>query len=179
MRKMTGGVMFKKGLLFTAIFVLVFSVSAQAQSLDGKKIGYLDLSRVFDEYAKTKEYDSYLEGKHKGFEKERNAKIEKLREEQGKLALLKDDEKGKVQEEIDRLRSEILEFDRQQSTELTKERDEKIREVLLEIEKVVSDFAKKENYALVLNDRVLIYGNDVYNITTKILEVLNANYSKK
>ena len=162
-----------------ALGILLCSVlSVQAQTLEGKKIGYLDLSKVFDEYEKTKKYDAALEEQHKGFEKERNAKIEKLREIQGKLAVLKEEEKPKVQEESDKLRAEILEFDRQKKTDLTKERDEKIREVLLEIEKIVSDFAKQNNYALILNDRVLIYGDETYEITDQILKTLNENYNK-
>ena len=62
---------------------------------------------------------------------------------------------------------------------MTKQRDEKIREILLEIEKVVSDYAKQEKYDLILNDRVLIYGDDGLDISTKILELLNAEYNKK
>ncbi|MFA5088868.1 MAG: OmpH family outer membrane protein, partial [Candidatus Omnitrophota bacterium] len=143
-----------KGIFMGVLFLLLASTTVFAQTLDGKKIGFLDLTKVFDGYEKTKSYDTVLENKHSGYEKERNAKIEKLREEQGKLALLKEEEKGKLQEELDRMRSDILEFDRQKKTDLTKERDEKIREVLLEIEGVVTDFAKKENYAMVLNDRV-------------------------
>ena len=51
--------------------------------------------------------------------------------------------------------------------------NEKIREILLEIEKVVSDFAVKENYDIILNDRVLIYGNPVQDLTEDILTILN------
>ena len=60
---------------------------------DKTKIGYVDLSRLFDKYYKTKEYDKVLEGEHKLYEQEGKAKIEKIREAQGKLALLKEDQK--------------------------------------------------------------------------------------
>ena len=142
------------------------------------KIGFLDLSKLFDQYEKTKQIDSILQSEHGAFEKERNAKLEKLRETQGKLALLKEEEKAKVEEEIEKLRTEIIEFDRRNKTDLTKKRDESIREILLEIEKIVSDYAQKENLSLVLNDRVLIYGNKVMDITDSILKVLNENYAK-
>ena len=166
-------------LFFGILGVLMFAASAQAQTLEGKKMGYLDLSRVFDEYAKTKEYDAALEAKHKDFEKERNAKIDKLKEAQGKLPALKDDEKSKLQGEIDGMINDLKEFDRQKGTDFTKERDERIREILLEIEKIVSDYAKKENYAFVLNDRVLVYGNETYDITAPIIKLLNENYPPK
>ena len=54
------------------IMVTVFLLSvmaAGAYAADGVKIGYADLSRLFDEYHKTKEYDKVLEVKHSELEK--------------------------------------------------------------------------------------------------------------
>ena len=168
--------------VFSMVSILILSLSigtTHAQSLDGKKIGYVDLSRVFDEYTKTKEYDAVLEKKHKEYEDVRNKKMDKIREAQGKLALLKEDEKAKLQESIEKDKADLLEFDRQQQTELKKQRDEKIREILLEIEKVVHDFAEKEKFALILNDRVLIYGEKTMDLTEKVLKLLNDSYAPK
>jgi outer membrane protein len=143
------------------------------------KIGYVDLSRLFDEYHKTKEYDKVLEEKSKAFEKERNDKIEKIKEAQGKLALLADDKKKQMEQDVEKMKAELLEFDRQKKTDLTKERNEKIRDILLEIEKIVSDFAKKEGYSVILNDRVLIYGETGLNLTEQVLKSLNDSQAKK
>ena len=163
----------KTGLI--AIFMTIFMVTGAYAEV---KIGFVDLSRLFDEYHKTKAYDKVLEGEHKEFEKERNMKIEKIQESQGKLGLLAEDKKEAVEKEIETLKSNLLEFDRQKKADLTKERNEKIREILLEIEKSVSDFAEKEGYSVILNDRVLIYGTPKYNLTEKMLELLNANQPK-
>lgn len=164
-----------------AVMMLAFGLGAvmvsPAAAQKALKVGYLDISKTFDEYEKTKEYDEKFEVIYKDYEAKRNEKIEKLQEEQGKLALLKDDEKGKVEQQIEVLRNEILQFDRAQQAELNKQRDEKVREILLEIEKVVSDFAKQEGYDYVLNDRVLIYGGPDYEVTEKILERLNSSYN--
>ena len=164
------------------VSILILSLSmgtAHAQSLDGKKVGYVDLSRIFDEYTKTKEFDAVLEKKHSEYEDVRNKKLDKIKEAQGKLALLKEDEKAKLQDSIEKDKADLLEFDRQQQTELKKQRDEKIREILLEIEKIVSGFAKKEGYTFILNDRVLIYGDQELNITEKVLKLLNDTYPGK
>lgn len=157
------------------VFILTFTIVGDtcAQTAGGK-IGYVDLSRLFDDYHKTKEYDTILEAKHKDYEQESKAKIEKIREAQGKLALLTEDKKAALEKEIEAMKSELLEFDRQKKTDITKERNEKIREILLEIEKVVSGFAEKANYAIILNDRVLIYGDPSSNVTEDILKLLNA-----
>ena len=159
-------------------FILVTTLGGYAQGLEGKKVGYVDLSRLFDDYSKTKEYDAVLEKRHSEYEAVRNKKLDKIREDQGKLALLKDAEKAKLQEEMDKDRTELLEFDRQQQTELKKDRDEKIREILLEIEKVVRDFADKEKFSLILNDRVLIYGGKEMDVTDQVLKILNDSVKK-
>ena len=159
-----------------AFMVVVFLLSMMATgsyAADGGKIGYVDLSRLFDEYHKTKEYDKVLEVKHEELEKIGKEKVEKIKESESRLALLKEDQRVSLEDSIDVLKGEAQEFVRQEQTNLTKDRNEKIREILLEIEKVVSDFAVKEGYEVILNDRVLIYGDPAQDLTEDILIILN------
>jgi outer membrane protein len=116
-----------------------------------------------------------LETEHKQFEDTRNDKIQKIQEAQGKLALLNEDKKAGLEAEIEKMKADLLEFDREQKTTLTKERNEKIREILLEIEQSVSSYAEKEGFDVILNDRVLIYGNPAKDLTDEILVNLNTN----
>lgn len=159
--------------MFIMSFFLAAVMTTGAVAADGGKIGYVDLSRLFDEYHKTKEYDKVLEAKHTDLEKAGKGKIEKIKESESKLALLKEDQKKVLEEEIDVLKGEAQEFVRQEQSNLTKDRNEKIREILLEIEKRVSDFAEKEGYDIILNDRVLIFGNPAQDLTEQILVILN------
>jgi len=165
-------------LSFVLAFIFVATFNAHAKPFDGK-IGFVDLSRVFNEYKKTKEYDAVLEKENTTFQDERNKMIDKIRDAQSKLALLKEDEKKKLQDDIDKQKAALLDFSRAKSTDLTKKRDEKIREILLEIEKIVSDYSKKEGYTFVLNDRVLIFGDQQMNITETVVKMLNDNYKGK
>ncbi len=167
----------KAAKLFSLALVLGLMMPVAAFAKD-MKIAYVDLSRVFDNYTKTKEYDVVLQKESDGFQKERDAMINKVRDAQGKLALLKEDEKAKVQADIDKQKSDLIEYDKQKRTDLAKKRDEKVREILLEIEKIVSDMAKKEGYDYILNDRVLIYGDQTQNLTDKVLKALNDSYKK-
>jgi len=159
--------------MFMVLIFLSLMVTSSVHAAEQGKIGYVDLSRLFDEYHKTKEYDKILETKHGELEKIGKEKIEKIRESEGKLALLKEDQKKKLEEEIDAMKGSAQEFVQQEQSNLTKERNEKIREILLEIEKKISDFAEKENYEVILNDRVLIYGDPAKDLTEKILIILN------
>ena len=170
--------MMKKSTLIIifSCFFLVGMTSPMVFAQAAPKIGFVDLSRLFDEYYKTKEYDKVLEAKNNNFEKARNEKVEKVRDAQQKLSVLADDQKKKAEEDIEKLKSDLMEFDRQNKQDLTKERNEKIREILLEIEKIVSDYAQKESYSVILNDRVLIYGNQTLDLTAQILQKLNEGH---
>lgn len=163
----------KKIIKIIGIFAIIMAFVSPAALAADEKIGFVDLSRLFDEYHKTKEYDKVLEEKHKTFEGERQVKVDKIQESIGKLGLLADDKKATLEQEIENMKAEVLEFDRQKKTDLTKERNEKIQEILLEIEKVVSDYAEKEKFSVILNDRVLIYGNQTSDLTEVILKILN------
>ena len=159
-------------LTLAAVFISCFIANA-SYAAEGGKIGYVDLSRLFDEYHKTQEYDKLLESKHNELEKLGKEKIDKIHESESKLSLLQDAEKKTLQDKIDSMKSDAQDFVQQQQANLTKERNEKIREILLEIEKVVSDYAEAQNYSIILNDRVLIYGDPAKNVTEDILAILN------
>ncbi len=162
-------------LLGILVVGIMLSSSVHAKEL---KMGYVDLSRLFDNYTKTKEFDAQLQKQGEAFTKERDGMIAKIRDAQGKLALLKEDEKNKLNDSIEKQKADLIEYDKQKRTELAKQRDEKVREILLEIEKIVSDLAKKEGYDYILNDRVLVYGDQTQNITDKVLKTLNDSYKK-
>lgn len=167
--------------LKVALLVLVatFFLSTTARVMAAEKgIATVDLAMIFDQYYKTKNYDGALEQKTKSFEADRKVKTDKVQENEGKLALMKENEKAKLQEEIDKQKAELMEFDRQRTTDLRKERDEKLKEILMDIEKVVKDYAVKEGYTAVLNNRVLIYGSEQLDITKPILEILNKDVGK-
>lgn len=162
-------------ILSVVVVSLMLSTSVFAKEM---KAAYVDLSRLFDNYQKTKEFDAQLQTQGEAFTKERDGMIAKIRDAQGKLALLKEDEKNKLNDSIEKQKTDLIEYDKQKRTDLAKQRDEKVREILLEIEKIVSDMAKKEGYDFILNDRVLVFGDQSYNLTDKVLKVLNDSYKK-
>ena len=57
-----------------------------AQAAD--KFGYIDLSRTFSEYSKTKGYDKTLSDKEKTYTEDRDKKVADLKVLQDKLSLL-------------------------------------------------------------------------------------------
>ena len=163
------------GIIVASIFLLVLPARAQ----DAVKIGTLDLSKAFDNYEKTKAYDSELQGQSQAYQKERDERIEKMKELQGKLALMKDEEKTKAEGELETMKEDLKNFIDSREIDLRKVQDERIREILLDIEKVVNDFAQKQGYQLILNNRVLIYEQSGLDVTDEVLKLLNQDYSKQ
>ncbi|HOY10859.1 MAG TPA: hypothetical protein PLB05_12430, partial [Candidatus Omnitrophota bacterium] len=86
---------------------LLFSMPVQAQVIE-KKVAFIDLSKLFDSYEKTKEYDTVLEKNHKAYETAREDKLTKIQEATGKLALMKAEEKENLQAEIDTMKKALM-----------------------------------------------------------------------
>ena len=57
---------------------------------------------------------------------------------------------------------------------MRKEQDERMKEILKDIEQAVKQYSEKEGYTLVFNDRVLVYQTKSMDITTQIIAILNA-----
>jgi outer membrane protein len=95
------------------------------------------------------------------------------------LAALKEDEKAKAMKDIESMRGALTEFVQAKRTDLMKEEEGKTREILLEMEKIIGDFAKKEGYDMIINDRVLLYSNPALDVTEPVTKLMNESYNKK
>ncbi len=167
-----------KAVKFLSVIVLGLFLATTAHAKD-LKIASVDLVRVFDNYQKTKEYGEVLQKETMASQKQFDDMINKIRDAQGKLSLLKEDEKRKLQADIEKQKSDLADFDKQKGTELAQKRAAKTKEILLEIGKVASDIAQKEDYTFILNNSFLIYGDKGLNITERVLKILNDSYSGK
>ena len=164
--------------MFILGFLLFLNTSVFGETNLGK-VAYCDVTKVFDEYTKTKENDAVLSKKHDEYQKERTSRIDKIREAQGKLSILKEDEKNKLQAQIDKDAAELTELDRQKQTDMRKERDDKIRDILVDIEKAINDISTKDAYSMVFNDKVLLYTDKQFDITDQVIKALNDKYPPK
>jgi outer membrane protein len=137
------------------------------------KFAYVDLSRTFSEYTKTKGYDKTLGDKEKVYTDERDKKVAELKAFQDKLSLLNDKEREAKGAELQAKVKEFQESDRVKQADLRKEQDEKMKEILQDIEQAVKKYSEKEGYTMVFNDRVLVYQAPSMNITDQIIAILN------
>lgn len=157
--------------VLTVFSLALFAHSAQA----AEKLGYIDLSKAFSEYGKTKNYDKVLNDKEKAYTDERDKKISELKSLQDKLNLLNDKDRDAKRGELDSKMKSFQDSDRKKQEDLRKEQDEKMREILKDIETAVKKYAEKEGYTMVFNDRVLVYQNKTMEIMDQVIAILNKN----
>jgi Skp family chaperone for outer membrane proteins len=153
--------------------ILAFTILIKTPAFAADKFAYVDLSRIFSEYSKTKDYDKALGDKEQTYNTEREKRIAEIKAFQDKMNLLSDKEKEAKKTELEGKLKTLSEFDRQQQTDLRKEQDEKMKEILKDIEEAVKQHSEKEGYTMVFNDRVLVYQNKSLDITDKIMGLLN------
>jgi outer membrane protein len=161
----------KTAVVLGSMVIGLFLLAGSAQAAD--KFGYIDLSRTFSEYNKTKSYDKTLNDKEKAYTDERDKKVAELKALQDKFNLLNDKERESKRGELETKMKAFQDSDRQKQETLRKEQDEKMKEILKDIEEAVKKYSEKEGYTMVFNDRVLVYQNKALEITNQIIEALN------
>jgi len=137
------------------------------------KLGYIDLSRSFSEYNKTKGYDKTLSDKEKLYTEERDKKVAELKAFQDKLNLLNDKEREAKKDELAAKVKAFQDYDGQKQADLRKDQEDRMKEILNDIQEAVKKYAEKEGYTFVFNDRVLVYQNKSMDITSQVIEILN------
>jgi outer membrane protein len=167
----------KKASAVVVSAIVLFMMSGVSYAAD--KFGYVDLTRVFGEYYKTKDYDKVLGDKQSSYENERQKMVDDVKSLQEKMKLLSEKEKEAKKNDFESKVKTLQEFDRQKQTDLRKEQDEKMKELLKDINDVIKQYAEKEGFTMVFNDRVLVYQNKSLDISDKIIELINKDAKSK
>lgn len=167
----------KKFLCFFVVLILAGFLSFDGLSKD-LKIGYVEFFKVFNDYYKTKEYDQALEATKAEREKGLDAKKEEIEKMQGELGLLKDEKQKAQQEKISQAIQDYRKLESEIFADLKKERDEKMKEIVEDIDKIVEGYAEKEKFDLILNEGAIIYGNKAIDLTSEIIKRVNEKQKK-
>jgi Skp family chaperone for outer membrane proteins len=138
------------------------------------KIGYVDLAKVSDEYAKTKDYEKSFESQVKVKDAERQKFVDEIRKLKDEQALLSDKAKAEKQTIIDDKIKGLQDFDRRVRDDLIKQRNTMLGEIQKDIDGVISGYAKESGYDIVLIKQTVLYGGQELDITTEIVKRLNA-----
>ena len=116
----------------TTVLTLSFFIAPIcAQEL---KIGYIDVSTVFDEYKKTVDADANLEKETQKKQEEREKKASKIKRMMDELDLLSEKGRQEKQAEIDEKVGSLKAFDTDTRRDLRKKRDDMVSDILKEID---------------------------------------------
>jgi len=150
-------------------FVCVTAVPAFAAG----KMAYVDLSLAFDQYEKTHEYDDKLSAVQGEKEKDLEQIATEIKGLEDKMSLLSEKEKAVKQKELEEKSNKLRQMSQEVALDLRRDRDEKLKEILQDIEKVIQTYAQKNGYDFIFNDRVLLYGAASADVTQDIVDQLN------
>ena len=167
-----------KKVIFVSVVLLLGALFFTGGVLAADKFAYVDLSRLFSEYGKTKDYDKTLNEKQNAYRTEIDKKTNEVKQFQDKMNLLSDKEKEAKKAEFETKVKALQDFEREKLTDLRKEQDERMKEIFKDIEEAVKQYAEKEGYTLVFNDRVFVYQTKNMDITDKVMDILNKGYKK-
>lgn len=163
--------------VITAVIVML-GLAKLGSAQEVNKIGFVDLGKVFDEYQKTKDADQTLESETGTKQAEREKMVKEIRKVKDELELMSKEAREKKQEEMDEKIKNLQDFDREVNTELKRKRDAMVREILKEIDATIQEYGQKEKYDVIFDNRVLLYGNNLMNITDQILKIVDERYKR-
>ncbi|MBI2094060.1 MAG: OmpH family outer membrane protein [Candidatus Omnitrophica bacterium] len=162
-------------LLVSCIMSLVSDLPAWAQA---GKIGYINIAKVFDNYQRTKSSDVVLEKRGKQKEAELEGRLNELKKLRQNLELLNDEARDSKGREIEERADELQRVRTTAVRDLRRERDKIAKSILDDIQGAIKDYAKANGFSLIVDERSLLYGEDAYDLSDEILQVLNSRAAK-
>ena len=156
-----------------AAFVVAF-VLAGGTAFAESRIGFINLSQVFDSFEKTKKSDSDLQSEAESKRAQRETMVNAVKKLRDEIELLAPEAREEKQKQMDQKVQELQAFDRDTRLSLRKKRDDMIRDILKQIDDVIQSYGKEKGYDYIYNDRVLLFKKDQADLSKDIIERLNA-----
>ena len=187
----------KKTILLSLLAVAIGSAGASAQNI---KIGTVDMKKVFESYYKTKDAEAKINEARNGAKKELEDRmdvakktldeVKKIDEEITKPELSKEAKaKGRNEKsnELQGMDREIREFQQSREKQLQEQSVRMRAGIVDEINKVVAERVKAENFDIVLDKSgpslngvpIVLYSRDTYEFTDAVVTALNKNKGKE
>jgi outer membrane protein len=190
-----------KKYLVIPVLALAAAFTTATASAQSAKFGTVDMKRVFDSYYKTKDAESKINEDRNAAKKELEERmdaakklledVKKLDEEIANPALSKDTKDQKTKSRSDKA-TELQSMDREiREYQTTREKQLQEKSVRMragivdDINKVVSDKVKAENFDFVFDKSgpslngvpIVLFSRDSYDFTDSVINVLNKNRS--
>lgn len=177
---------FKKQLKMKKSILVLFGLLLLVSCQDEMKTGYIDNSKLINDYQKKKDIEGDFEKKSNAF----NQKVDSVRnafQAQAAEIQAKDPNmaQASTQEKMQTLGQQFQSYQQRWQMEertLTNEGQTQIDTLIKEVRSFVKDYGKKNGYTYIFgsNDAgSVLYGEEGRDLTNEILEELNKSYKKE
>ncbi len=171
----------KKFLLVAFPLMLILFISGSIGQ-EMFKIGVVDTQKVLENYEKYIEADKLLDAAEARLKEKLDAmgkEIETLQERKEKTELFVEEaQTAELEEDIRKKQLEAQqELNRGREVLLQKQK-ELFEPIFKEIEKLIIETGKAEKYDLILNKQAVLFVNEKYDITDKLIKAINKNAKK-
>ncbi|MDD2319477.1 MAG: OmpH family outer membrane protein [Geobacteraceae bacterium] len=163
--------------IFAAFLAISFPVGTFAA--DNGKMGYVDIQKVLNLSSAGKDAKEQLTSKVKKYQDEINRKQEELKklkdvlEKQG--SILSESAKTTKERDYQQALKDLQRLQKDAQDDLQAKDEELTRKILTDIEKIVQDYGRKNNFAFIfIRNDSMIYADDKADLTDQILAQLNS-----
>ena len=163
--------------LFVLVSGLLSPVSCLVTEAAELKVGYANVAKIFDSYQRTKDSEAVLEQQGKAKQADLQGRFEDLKKMRQGLELLSDQARDAKGKELEERSDEFQRLKTRTERDLLHSRNELAKQIIEEISKVVSDYAKANGFTILYDSRSLLYGDAGYDVTDQILKILNDRYA--
>lgn len=171
------------------IVILFFIVLCMCNPLSAKKaerlikVGVVDIQKVFAKSPGKKIAEEALEKKREKYEKEKVDKVKDIKdlqeEYENKKYTMDDNEKEKMQLEIDKKKLELKQYIEKSNEKLEKEENKLLAPIIDDIKDVIRAVSIKYGYHIILDKSTyVLYYDKEFDITKEVLNELKVKYKK-
>jgi outer membrane protein len=167
--------------LFVAI--CLFLCSGVAWSQDKVKIGFIDIQRAISESQAGKRAKERFQAQVKKVEADllkEKTEIERLKADLDKKGpLLKEEERRNLEADLQRRYVSYQRGMQDQQQELRQKEGEMTGDILKELEKIVNEVGKADQFTLILERSQILYSDQAIDITNRVIEAYNSRNKVK
>lgn len=161
------------------LIVLLLAVSPQRETqVPTIKVGFVDMTKLFNEYHRTKTETVKFEAK---FNEEQEtlkrkadevAELQKQLQEQG--SSLSEADRRDLEDRIEEASRNVRNYRDLASARLRREKQRIDKEILESLQEAVGNYGTREGYSMIFRESMLLHGAQTFDLTDEILRQVNS-----
>jgi len=163
------------GILIALLLLITPGRETQVPPL---KVGFVDMTRLFNEYYRTKTVTDEFDAKWNKAQEELDRRGDHIKGLQDQLNekgdALSDAEKAELEAEIKEEVRAATSYGEKRTRELRREKQQLERTLLDELGTEIKDYGTRKGYSMVFNENLLLHGAQTFDLTDEILRQVNS-----